>query len=57
MQRFKSKNREERKVLPFGMIPISVERHTQLENHHLSTSIIADAGETHQWILEPVVKV
>lgn len=49
--------RRERKVLPFGTIPISIERNMRLENHHLSTSIITDSGENHQWNLELVMKV
>lgn len=49
--------RRERKVLPFGTIPISIERNMRLENHHLSTSIITDSGENHQWNLELAMKV
>lgn len=49
--------RRERKVLPFGTIPVGTEINVKLENHDLPTSIITDSGENQQWNLELVVKV
>lgn len=49
--------RRERKVLPFGTIPVGTEINMKLENHDLPTSIITDSGENQQWNLELVVKV
>jgi len=33
---------------------VSIERNMELENHHLSASVITGSGKNHQWILKLV---